>query len=298
MSDTNAMNNMSKVAQERIDRDDGVLARLKKRHSQVTSELIKKHAAAKKFLQASTIGGLLMLSNPGRPLLSAGTVAAQMATIGYMSKDEIAEKLKQIKELVPGNPGKISEQNSGLIADLLKTTLGVEATPNLDGHELNYDFGFIGYEQHLRRFPEDRLEFHQDELTAGMAPGLGAWGYLVNSRGALTAEEEMREKYYVAVQTLYLPEWSAAAVTLKEWYKYRKVIVVNVDNGKAAIASILDAGPAEWTGKQFGGSPEVMNYLELSGGMRKGRVLLWFIKNDLPLGPIDYNAEREKPIEL
>lgn len=289
---------MSKISQNKISQHDGVLVRLQKRHRSVTARLIEKHAAARKFLQASTIGGLLMLSSPSRPLLSAGTMAAQMATLGYMSREEIAEKLKQIRNLAPEPPGKVSETNLGLIEDILKTTLGVEATPNLDGHRLNHDFGFIGYEQHLRRFPEDRLEFHQDELTAGMAPNLGAWGYLVNSRGALTVEEEMREKYYVAVQTLYLPEWSAAAVTLKEWYKYRKVIVINVDNGKAAIASILDAGPAEWTGKQFGGSPEVMNYLELSGGMRKGRVLLWFIKNDLPLGPIDYNAEREKPIEL
>lgn len=289
---------MLKVAQGRTGPDGGVLSRLKKRHAQVTSKLVEKHAAAKKFLQASTIGGLLMLSNPGRPLLSAGTVAAQMATMGYMSKGEIAEKLKQIKELVPGNPGKISEQNSGLIADLLKTTLGVDATPNLDGHELNHDFGFIGYEQHLKRFPGDRLELHGGELTAGMAPGLGAWGYLANRMDGLTAEDELREKYYVAVQTLYLPEWGEQARKLKEWYKYRKVVVVNVDNGKAAIAGILDAGPAEWTGKQFGGSPELMNYLELDGGMRRGKVLLWFIKNDLPPGPVEYNIERERPTEI
>lgn len=289
---------MLKVAQDRTGRDGGVLARLKNRHAQVTSKLVEKHAAARKFLQASTIGGLLMLSSPSRPLLSAGTVAAQMATLGYMSREEITEKLKQIRNLAPESPGKVSETNSGLIEDILKTTLGVEATPNLDGHRLNHDFGFIGYEQHLRRFPEDRLEFHQDELTAGMAPNSGAWGYLVNSRGALTAEEEMREKYYVAVQTLYLPEWELQAAELKQWYKYRKVIVVNAEAGKAAIASILDAGPANWTGKQFGGSPELMNYLELDSGMRKGKVLLWFIKNDLPFGPVDYNIERERPTEV
>lgn len=276
----------------------GVLDRLKKRHQSVTARLIEKHAAARKFLQASTIGGLLMLSSPSRPLLSAGTTAAQMATLGYMSREEIAEKLKQIRELVPESPGKISETNSGLIEDILKTTLGVEATPNLDGHRLNHDFGFIGYEQHLKRFPGDRLELHGGELLAGMAPNLGAWGYLVNSQERLTAEDTLREKYYAAVQTLYLPEWELEAVKLKEWYKYRKVVVVNVDNGKAAIASILDAGPAKWTGKQFGGSPELMNYLELDRGMRKGKVLIWFIKNDLPLGPVDYNVVVERPTEI
>jgi len=41
-------------------------------------------------------------------------------------------------------------------------------------------------------------------------------------------------------------------------------------NGNAVVADIADSGPAAFTGKQFGGSPAVMNYL---GGSRykKGR---------------------------
>lgn len=275
-----------------------VLARLQKRHQSVTLRLIEKHAVARKFLQASTIGGLLMLSSPNRPLLSAPTTAAQMATLGYISRQEITEKLKHIKQLAPQTPGKISEPNVKLIANIFKKTLGIDAAPELDGHRLNHDFGFIGYEQHLKRFPGDRLELHGEELRAGIAPNLGAWGYLANSGESLTPQDKLIEKYYVAVQTLYLPQWPGQAGELKEWYKYRKVIVVNVDNGKAAIAGVLDAGPAKWTGKQFGGSPELMNYLKLDTGMRKGKVLIWFIKNDLPPGPVDYNVETGKPTEI
>ncbi len=62
-------------------------------------------------------------------------------------------------------------------------------------------------------------------------------------------------------------------------------------NGNAVVADIADAGPAAFTGKQFGGSPEVMNYL---GGPRykKGPVVIFFVddpNNKVPLGPVEYN---------
>jgi len=57
------------------------------------------------------------------------------------------------------------------------------------------------------------------------------------------------------------------------------------------VAAIADSGPAMFTGKSFGGSPEVMNYL---GGARykKGPVILFFVddpEHKVPLGPVDYN---------
>lgn len=76
--------------------------------------------------------------------------------------------------------------------------------------------------------------------------------------------------------------------------------MVNVENGNAAVAVVGDAGPASWTGKHFGGSPEVMNAL---GGpkYKKGRVLLYFVddpKNKIPLGPVDYNKIKEQDVKI
>jgi hypothetical protein len=93
------------------------------------------------------------------------------------------------------------------------------------------------------------------------------------------------------VQTLYLPDWEVRHRYLVGWYKYRKVLIVNTNNGNAVVAAIADAGPAAWTGKHFGGSPEVMDYL---GGSRykKGPVILFFVddpENKIPLGPYEYN---------
>ena len=68
------------------------------------------------------------------------------------------------------------------------------------------------------------------------------------------------------------------------------MLVVNPLTGQAVVSDIADAGPAVWTGKHLGGSPEVMHFLGFADGPRKGAVLYFFI-NDLddkiPLGPIN-----------
>jgi hypothetical protein len=68
------------------------------------------------------------------------------------------------------------------------------------------------------------------------------------------------------------------------------MLVVNPNNGRAVVVVIGDAGPAVWTKKQLGGSPEVMKYLQRVDGAQKGGVLYFFIddpKDVVPLGPID-----------
>ena len=131
----------------------------------------------------------------------------------------------------------------------------------------------------------------QAEKDEGMAPGRGAWGYFASSKSDLSKEGVEREKWYAVVQTLYLPDWKTRLPYLRDWYKYRKVLIVNTTNGNAVVADIADSGPAAWTGKHFGGSPEVMNYL---GGSRykKGAVVVFFVddpENKVPLGPVEYN---------
>ena len=110
----------------------------------------------------------------------------------------------------------------------------------------------------------------------------------------MTPDLEAREKYYVAVQTLYLPDWSARLAYLRDWYKFRKMVVVNPRNGRVVVADIADSGPSWWTGKKFGGSPEVMDYLQLQDGRQKGAVVMFFVddpQNQVPLGPLEYNLE-------
>jgi hypothetical protein len=99
-----------------------------------------------------------------------------------------------------------------------------------------------------------------------------------------------QEKYYIAVQTFLSPGWDQNSRELSEFFKFRKMLVVNPQNGKAIVVVIGDSGPAPWTGKHLGGSPEVMKYLERVDGKQKGPVLYFFLDdpNDtIPLGPFE-----------
>lgn len=230
------------------------------------------------------------------------------ATGVFPTPSEISEKFKEkilgqedgsgasafivdtLKNLLPERPRPLTLTEEKFLEEVFRNAYKTPAVASLEGEHLNTTYGYIGAEQHLRRYPEDQLVQHgaSDVIKEGMAPGLGAWGYFANSKNELTDDLVDKERWYAVVQTLYLPDWSARQPYLKNWYKYRKVMIVNTLNGKAVVAAIADSGPAAWTGKHYGGSPEVMQYL---GGDRykKGPVIVFFVDdphNQIPLGPV------------
>lgn len=200
--------------------------------------------------------------------------------------------INYLNNILPEKPKVLTVgQEKALEQGILEIT-GISAKATLEGEHLNVNYGYIGAEQHLYRFPGDSLSKHGDlnDQKEGIAPGLGAWGYFANSQKSMTPNLYEIEKWYAVVQTLYLPDWNIRQPYLKNWYQYRKVLIINTVNGNVVVASIADSGPAAWTGKHFGGSPEVMDYL---GGFRykKGLVLVLFVddpENKIPLGPVEY----------
>lgn len=202
--------------------------------------------------------------------------------------------INQIRNFLPARVGPLTRSQEKNIEKIIQESMEIPVRATLEGEHLNTTYGYIGAEQHLMRYPGDVIGNHDlmpdDE---GMAPGKGAWGYFANSKSKLTRTDIEREKWYGVVQTLYLPDWEMRLKYLIKWYKYRKILIVNTINGNAVVADIADSGPAAFTGKHFGGSPEVMNYL---GGSRykKGPVIVLFVddpENKVPLGPVEYNKE-------
>ncbi len=282
---------------------------LQKRHQKIVRDFEQKQIGAVSWLAAKNIslfdiyhtttrllttgtlaGTMLLTSNIKPPLNTTITTAQIQGLRAQLTSNEFHQRL--VEELLPFLPskiGKIGPEQEKRICTILEKYLGFPVCFKLDGNQLNYYYAWTGLEQHLYRYPGDSLSTHDDDQDAGIAPGLGAWGYFAPSKGAMTQEDYLREKYYVAVQTLYLPDWFTNSEYLYNWYKYRKVIMVNPENGSACVAVVGDAGPANWTGKQFGGSPEIMKALDLKSGMQKGKVLLLFVNdpdNSIPLGPI------------
>jgi hypothetical protein len=251
-----------------------------------------------KLLGAGALAGTLLLAPPhGNNQLPAPNEIVKKITEGSSTlilnfPDKVL--VQSLNKVLPSRPRPLSSDEEKYLEGIFNEVIGVKAKATLEGEHLNTTYGYIGAEQHLRRYPGDTLSQHSTEtetLKEGMAPGLGAWGYFAPSKSDLTPDLVETEKWYAVVQTLYLPDWNKRQPYLRDWYKYRKVLIVNTENGKAVVAAIADSGPAAWTGKQFGGSPEVMEYL---GGpkYKKGSVVVFFVDdpdNKVSLGPVEYN---------
>lgn len=215
-----------------------------------------------------------------------------LAKITAEEQQAIIDKLNSVVQMPAGH---LARQDELYLEQQLTDLLGFEVTAELDGHRLNHSIGIMGGEQHLKRFPTDTLEQHDAAREAGIAPNRGAFGWFTEN-GELTPKAIEREKYYFAVQTLYLPDWNTNHAQLKPWYKFRKMVAINPADQVAVVGVVGDAGPAQWVKKQFGGSPEVIREGKIWSRQARGHVLLLFVddpNDEVPLGVIDLNHSLE-----
>lgn len=269
-------------------------ARLKLKKLSTKTTLLAHHPHIAKFLTSGALAATLMFSpHTAPPALPESSLSITTPV------DLHASLASKLQDILPPSYGHLSSSHETQAVDTIHQIYGIHAYPELEGNRLNHSFGLIGAEQHLPRFPGDTVDQHSQFLSSGITPGRGAWGYFARSKAQLTSDLIEKERYYAVVQTLYLPDWNTRFPYLRDWYKYRKVVIVNTKTGKAIITAIADSGPAAWTGKHFGGSPEVMAYLGLNVGMQKGPVLLYFVDDPgdkIPLGPLEYNLEKGPPL--
>lgn len=244
-----------------------------------------------------SISGLMLLSSPAAALIAPPQqVAVQESKLPV---DKSVFLISDLNSIVPKDVRPLTPEEESSISAVLTRDFGFPVAAELNGIRLNRSYGLIGAEQHLARYPGDTMATHFNQpdgstgdaslYSSGMAPGLGGWGYFAQGNGPMTQEESDREKWYIAVQSFLAPGFAEHTGEYIKFFKFRKMLVVNPQNGKAVVADIGDAGPAEFTGKHLGGSPEVMNYLQRVDGAQKGPVLYFFINdsgNKIPLGPI------------
>ena len=272
------------------------------KHKAASEKLLSNHGESLRHIAAGGLGGLILLTIPG---IATNNNNHLWVSDGGITKAEDKNALLALalKDEVPTEVRKLSAEEELNITTTLSEKLGVTVKPEIDGIRLNRSYGLIGGEQHLYRYPGDSVYKHADNTAdwamyggAGVAPGLGAWGYFAPSEAAFTPQDKERERYYLAVQTFLAPGFAENVAKFRDFFKFRKMLVVNPKTGQAVVAVIGDAGPAEWTGKHLGGSPEVMHYLGLAEGPRKGSVLYFFIddpQDKVPLGPINMKGGRE-----
>ena len=260
-------------------------------HGDVINDFIN---GTKNFAIGS-ISGLMLLSSPAANLI--GPINALTVEEQKLPVDKSVFLASDLSNILPKDVRPLTPEEENSAAQILTRDFGVRVTPELSGIRLNRSYGYIGAEQHLARYPGDTMATHLENsegsnkhYSSGMAPGLGAWGYFTNSSSSLSQKDIDREKYYIAVQTFLAPGFAEHTGEYIKFFKFRKMLVVNPQNGHAIVVVIGDAGPAEFTGKSLGGSPEVMTYLERKDGRVRGPVLYLFIddpEDKIPLGPIE-----------
>jgi len=285
---------------------DSVYHRLRKRwiqkHKDLQESLWEKHGDVINDFISSTrnfaigsVSGLMLLSSP------AVTLVAPPSSLAVHEEKLPVDKniflVSDLANILPQEVRPLSSEEETKAVEVLNRDFEIKVAAEMSGIRLNRSYGYIGAEQHLARYPGDTMQSHfQDasesveHYSSGMAPGLGAWGYFAPSREQMSQDDVMREKYYIATQTFLAPGFSERTREYITFFKYRKMLVVNPNNGRAMVVVIGDAGPAEWTGKSLGGSPEVMKYLQRVDGRARGPVLYFFIEdpdNKIPLGPIE-----------
>lgn len=272
------------------------------RHQDLQKQIATKHRKTFKWLSENSkqlavgsLSGLLLLTSP---MKTPSQRAVEIANAEAPSINSNTFLISDLASSVPNDVRPLTPEEEDKIGGLLSKSYGLKVSATLDGLRLNRSYGLIGAEQHLARYPGDNMGTHFDGnsedaskyYSSGMAPGLGAWGYFATSKAAMTQEDEKREEYYIAVQTFLAPDFNEKVAEYRDFFRFRKMLVVNPENGKAVVAVIGDSGPAVWTGKHLGGSPEVMKHLERVDGAARGPVLYFFIddpNDEVPLGPID-----------
>ena len=285
-------------------KDDSHFSKLKskldQRHQEIKKNLVEKHWQAFEWaadntrqLAAGAMSGLLLISAPTTSLIAneSGIVNEQ-----FVDVPENVFLVTDLKQYLPDTVDVLLKAQEDQIAQILTKYYGFNVKPEINGFRLLHTYGYIGAEQHLMRFPGDTMAGHFDNpsdeakyYSSGMAPGRGGFGYFAQG-DSLTQQEIEREKYYIAVQTFLAPGIENNRREYINFFKFRKMLVVSPNTGRAVVAVIGDAGPAVWTKKHLGGSPEVMKHLERVDGKAKGTVLYFFIddpEDKIPLGPVE-----------
>lgn len=299
-----AKHNRSQLTPERISSAYSHLRnKWAKKHKKIQERLITKHGEAihwithnSKQVTLGSVGGLMLLSGSVNAALSTPPSFATRHEKAFMDLDKSSFLITDLAKILPQEVHPLTDSEETAVSKILERNFGLKVSAIFLGKRLNRSYGFIGQEQHLARYPGDSIATHfqtsedaEKFSSYGMAPGLGAWGYFAPTSDAITETDNMREKYYIAVQTFLAPGFLENVRDYISFFKYRKMLVVNPENGRGIVADIADAGPAEWTGKHLGGSPEVMQYLDRYDGAQRGPVLYFFIddpSDNIPLGPI------------
>lgn len=233
-----------------------------------------------------------------RPSASSNLSVQQQVT-KFLKKDRTtAEFLKQVSDeeytviftklqgALTNPASRLSQDDAAYLEQQLSDILGFTVTSQLQGHAVPNTVVTLKAGPHLKRFPKDSLSNHQQVPEAGLAATRSAFGWF-STHASLDEAATAAEQYYLALPLTALEEYRSTTAKL-DWWRQRKVLVVNPRVPSIVIASIADTMIAN-TQYQAVGSPELLRASQCWSPGCAGMVLLFLIddtEDTLPVGPI------------
>jgi hypothetical protein len=248
-------------------------------HSFITSKkLLEENVAAPEPLPVET---------------AADTEISSLASqITQEEHQVVLEKLHAITQLPPGT---IDTEAELYLEQQLSEILHFDVSVELEGERLPHTHGIIQALPHFKKTPTDTLENH--EYAHALFSGKRSFfGWLsTNPNNAQSTPDH--EKYAVSLPLFLHPAWASRLASLKKWYAFRKVVIVNPTESRAVVACVADTFPLLTAKYQFGASPEVILEGKCWSPATLGRILIFFVNDTtgaIPLGPIDltYSGDR------
>src|SRR5688572_2768214 len=153
---------------------------LLKRHGNTHRSLSRISHQAKKFLEKNALKASDLRQKSTQILASAGLTGALLfspptATPSTTSSHVITQKqdfhasfTQSLGSITPHFPTKLDESTAKPIEEAIYENTGIKAKAVLEDQQLNHQIGYIGYEQHLQRFPGDNISLHDEEQIAGI----------------------------------------------------------------------------------------------------------------------------------
>lgn len=205
-----------------------------------------------------------------------------------ISRDEYESIMTKMIELLQLPAGQLEEESELYLEQQLSDILGFDVTASIEGQKLLFSTGIMQALPHLKRSPTDTLENHTNYHEAGLGKNRSAFGWFTGG-SELDQTAINREKYFISVPLYHHSNWNTHYSELKQWYKFRKIAVINPAERIAVIGVIGDIGPNTYTRHQFGGSPELIHAGKIWSPKSAGKVLVLFLndpENKIESGPI------------
>ncbi len=216
--------------------------------------------------------------------------------LSSVTKEEYQSIMDKMVQLLQLPAGQLAEESELYLEQQLSDILGFDVVAEYENHRPLFSTGIMKAVPHLKRSPTDTLLNHTNYHEAGINQSRSIFGWF-GSGSDLDPAIIAAEKYFITIPLYFDPAWQTDATELKNWYKFRKAIIINPANRVAVVCVIGDIGPNTITRKQFGGSPELIHEGKIWSPQAAGRVLLLFVddkENSVPLGPIQFDTIFEK----